>query len=143
MKDALGSGTSALKDTASKVKDAAPSPGGATSGLLKAASGAGSVAKSVGKVKDAIPGLGSSKGNGGGSETKVTNIIEQIDVGVPISLAYNQWTEFGSFPSFMKKVENVDAVEDQRVKWKAQILWSHREWESTILEQKPEERIVW
>jgi uncharacterized membrane protein len=88
-------------------------------------------------------GDGGSSGNGDGSSTKVTTIIEQIDVGVPISLAYNQWTEFGSFPSFMKKVENVDAVEDQRLKWKAQILWSHREWESTILEQKPEERIVW
>ncbi|HYG93719.1 MAG TPA: SRPBCC family protein, partial [Nocardioides sp.] len=46
-------------------------------------------------------------------------------------------------PSFMKKVETVDAVEDQKLHWKAQILWSHREWESTIVDQIPDERIVW
>lgn len=83
------------------------------------------------------------RGSGGGDETKVTTIIEEIDVGLPVSFVYDQWTEFGSFPSFMKKVENVDAVEDERLRWKAQIWWSHREWEATILEQLPDERIVW
>ncbi|HET8596009.1 MAG TPA: SRPBCC family protein [Intrasporangium sp.] len=97
-------------------------------------------------IKDKIPGLG---GGGGGSSrktpkaTKATNIVEVIDVGVPIRVAYNQWTEFGQFPSFMKKVENVDAKEDTKLDWKAQIFWSHRQWEATILEQVPEDRIVW
>jgi hypothetical protein len=58
-------------------------------------------------------------------------------------VAYNQWTEFGGFPTFMKKVENVDAEEDNKLEWKAQIFWSHRNWEATILEQVPDERIVW
>jgi hypothetical protein len=74
----------------------------------------------------------------------VTNIVESIDVGVPIRLAYNQWTQFADFPSFMKKVESVEtADEDQKLNWKAQVLWSHRTWEATIQEQSPDDKIVW
>jgi hypothetical protein len=73
----------------------------------------------------------------------VTNIVESIDVGVPVQLAYNQWTQFRDFPTFMKKVENVEQAEDEKLNWKAQVFWSHRTWESTIVEQQPDERIVW
>jgi hypothetical protein len=58
-------------------------------------------------------------------------------------VAYNQWTEFGAFPSFMKKVENVEAQDDNKLTFKAQIFLSHRTWEATVLEQVPDERIVW
>ena len=92
-------------------------------------------------VKDKITGGGG--GDSGGKATKSTNIIESIDVGVPVSVAYNQWTEFGAFPSFMKKVEKAEATEDNKIEFKAQIFLSHRRWESTILEQVPDERIVW
>jgi uncharacterized membrane protein len=107
--------------------------GSAVMGALKgAASG----------VKDKVTGGGSGS-RGGGEATKSTNIIESIDVGVPVSVAYNQWTEFGAFPSFMKKVENVETEEDEKVKFKAQIFLSHRTWTSHVLEQIPDERIVW
>ena len=43
----------------------------------------------------------------------------------------------------MKKVENVDQPEEQRTTWKAQVFWSHRTWESTILEQVPDDKIIW
>ncbi|HEX5115302.1 MAG TPA: SRPBCC family protein [Pseudonocardiaceae bacterium] len=103
---------------------------------LKAAAGS-----AVAGLKDKVTGMfGGSKGKG---SLKVTNIIEEIDVGVPISVAYNQWTEFSEFPTFMKKVENVDQEEDVTLHWKAQVFWSHREWESTIEEQLPDDRIVW
>ena len=96
------------------------------------------------KVKDALPGGGNGDSQqDGGDPTKSTNIVESIEVGVPLSVAYNQWTEFGSFPSFMKKVENVEAEEDEKLKWKAQVFLSHRTWEATIIEQVPDERIVW
>jgi hypothetical protein len=63
-------------------------------------------------------------------------------------VAYNQWTAWDEFPSFMKKVENADEEDfdegdEPKVKWKAQVFWSHREWEATIKEQVPDERIVW
>jgi uncharacterized membrane protein len=103
----------------------------------------------VGGIKGAASGLkdkitGGGKGKGSKKDaTSSTNIIESVDVGVPLKVAYNQWTEFGAFPSFMKKVENVDAQEDNKLQFKAQIFLSHRTWDATILEQIPDERIVW
>ena len=95
-------------------------------------------------VKDKVTSMfgGGGRSQGGG-KVKVTNIVEDIDVGVPVRVAYNQWTEFGSFPSFMKKVESVSAESDERLNWKAQVFWSHRTWEATIREQVPDDRIVW
>ena len=90
----------------------------------------------------AITGRG-GRGRAKGSNLKVTNILEAVDIGVPVRLAYDQWTRFTDFPSFMKKVENVEQGEDEKLQWKAQVFWSHRTWESTILEQVPDRRIVW
>src|SRR3954470_23032274 len=100
-------------------------------------------------VKDkAVEAVTGGSGGSGGSKgqknpVKATTIIESIDVGVPIDVAYNQWTQFQDFSGFMKKVENVEQKSDEKVDFKAKILWSHRTWEATILEQVPEERIVW
>ncbi len=89
------------------------------------------------KVKEKLGGSGGNKG------TKATNIIEEIDVGVPVSVAYNAWTEFQEWTGFMKKVEKADAVEDTKINFKAQVFWSHREWQGQILEQVPDEKIMW
>jgi uncharacterized membrane protein len=94
------------------------------------------------KAKDALSG-GSGNSSGGKKATKSTNIIEEIDVGVPVDVAYNQWTQFQDFSGFMKKVENVDQQSDEKLNFKAKILWSHRTWEASILEQVPDEKIVW
>ncbi|HET9893851.1 MAG TPA: SRPBCC family protein [Streptosporangiaceae bacterium] len=130
--------------------------GGGGSGLLSAVTGGGnsdggsSVGGAVlGTAGKAVTGLmsrgGGSGGSGGGQgrNLKVTNIVEEIDVGVPVRLAYNQWTQFTEFPSFMKKVESVEQEADETTKWKVQILWSHRGWESTTKRQIPDDRIVW
>ena len=110
---------------------------------LRAMAGAG-MAGVKGKVTGMFQGGGGSGGKGGkGKGMKVTNIIEQIDVGAPISLTYNLWTQFADFPSFMKKVESVEQEEEEKLQWRAQILWSHRNWESTILEQVPDDKIIW
>lgn len=92
------------------------------------------------KAKNMFGGKGGGRGRG---KLKVTNIIEDIDVGVPVRVAYNQWTEFADFPTFMKKVEKVDKESDEKLNWTAQVFLSHRSWESTIMEQVPDERIVW
>jgi uncharacterized membrane protein len=120
-------------------------------GLTAAVTGAKSMAEGKGPIRSML-GAGMKavtekfrgKGGGKGKNLKVTNIVESIDVGVPIQLAYNQWTQFADFPSFMKKVESVEqAGEDQKLNWKAQVLWSHRTWEATIQEQSPDDKIVW
>ncbi|EHK85506.1 SRPBCC family protein [Rhodococcus pyridinivorans] len=90
-------------------------------------------------VKESVTGGGGGKG-GGGKKLKLTNIVESIDVGVPIDLAYDLWTQFADWPKFMKKVEQ---VEDEKLHWTGKVFWSRRNWESTILEQVPFERIVW
>jgi hypothetical protein len=74
---------------------------------------------------------------------KVTNIVETVDVGVPIRVAYNQWTQFEDFPSFTKKVENVKRDGDDKTEWKAQVFWSHRSWQASIVQQVPDSCIVW
>jgi uncharacterized membrane protein len=120
-------------------------------GLMAAVTGAKGIAEGKGPVRSML-GAGMKaltekfrgKGGGKGKNLKVTNIVESIDVGVPIRLAYNQWTQFADFPSFMKKVESVEqAGEDQKLNWRAQVLWSHRTWEATIQEQSPDDKIVW
>ncbi|MDV7089408.1 SRPBCC family protein [Rhodococcus opacus] len=100
------------------------------------------VKETASDVKDAVTG-GGGGGGGKGKKLKLTNIVETIDVGVPVQLAYNQWTQFADFPSFMKKVERVEQEADEKLEWKAQIFLSHRTWEASIIEQVPDERIVW
>jgi uncharacterized membrane protein len=95
------------------------------------------------KVKSLFGGGKGGKGGKGGQTHKVTNIVETIEVGVPVRVAYNQWTAFGDFPTIMKKVEQVEQEDDEKLNWKAQIFWSHRSWESTIIRQIPDRLIHW
>jgi uncharacterized membrane protein len=105
-------------------------------GVLGAVTGAG-LRGLTEKVKNVFG------GGGGGKKLKVTNIVEEIDIGLPLQSTYSLWTRFEEFPSFMKKVENVEQTSDEKLNWKAQVLWSHRSWEATILEQVPDSHIVW
>jgi uncharacterized membrane protein len=104
----------------------------------------GALKGAVSGVKDKLTG-GGKGGKGGSKPTKAINIIESIDVGVPVRVAYNQWTQYDDWSTMMKKVENAEQAdkEEPKVKFKAQIFLSHREWESTITTQIPDERIVW
>jgi uncharacterized membrane protein len=122
------------------VKGDSPAKGGAqmVKGGTKAAAG-----KVKDSVEDAVDKITPGGGNSSKSDVKVTNILQTVDVPVPRQVAYEEWTQFEEFPSFMKKVENVNQEEDDVVTWKAQIFWSHRTWKATIIDQVPPERIVW
>lgn len=109
--------------------------GGLVKNLVKKAAGAG-----VG----ALTGKGGGPGKrGGGNQPKMTNIVETIDIGAPVRLVYDQWTRFTEFPRYTKKVENVSQEADEKLVWHAKIFWSKRSWESTIVEQIPDQRIIW
>jgi uncharacterized membrane protein len=90
------------------------------------------------RLKESAPAKG-----GGAGKVKVTNIEEHIDIGASRRLVYDQWTLFQDYPSFMKKVVSVDQAADEKLDWKAKVLWSSRKWESTIVEQVPDRHIIW
>jgi uncharacterized membrane protein len=73
----------------------------------------------------------------------VTSVQESVDVAVPVTTAYNQWTQFESFPEFMSGVEEVRQVTDTRTHWKTKIGGVEREFDAEITEQHPDERVAW
>ncbi|MGP4004282.1 SRPBCC family protein [Streptomyces sp. 8N706] len=94
------------------------------------------------KVKDAFQGLGGGKRKGGGTG-KVVSIVEDIDVGVPVREAYNQWTQFQEFSTFVKGVQGVESADDTSSNWRAKIFWSTRSWKADTTEQIRDQRIAW
>lgn len=66
-----------------------------------------------------------------------------IDVNVPVSVAYNQWTQFESFPNFMDHVEYVRQKDDETLEWHANIAGNDLTWTAKITEQTPDHRIAW
>jgi uncharacterized membrane protein len=76
-------------------------------------------------------------------ENPVKTIEQSIEVDVPVRTAYNQWTQFEEFPSFMAGVETVKQIDDAHVHWKAKIGGIAREWDAVITEQTPDQRVAW
>jgi uncharacterized membrane protein len=70
-------------------------------------------------------------------------IEETVDVVVPVQTAYNQWTQFESFPSFMSGVERVSQLTDTKTHWQTNVKGVRREFDAEITEQHPDERIAW
>lgn len=70
-------------------------------------------------------------------------VERSITVDVPVTTAYNQWTQFEEFPEFMSGVEEVRQEGDTHLFWKANIGGKDVEWEAEITEQEPDERIAW
>jgi uncharacterized membrane protein len=73
----------------------------------------------------------------------MSTIEKSITVDVPTHTAYNQWTQFETFPQFMDGVEEVRQLDDKRLHWKAKIAGVAREWDAEIVDQTPDERITW
>lgn len=73
----------------------------------------------------------------------MSQIIETIDVDVPVRVAYDQWTQFEEFPLFMDAVEKVEQLDDTHVAWTAKINGIEKKWTAEISEQTPDERVAW
>ena len=146
--DRLGGGAQKMADATSGTKGKAfknvlkgdSMPMAAVKAVLETIKDNG--AKGLSSIAEAV---GDAFGGDSGKDKKLKfiNIVEELDLPVPRAVAYRAWTQFEEFPSFMKKVENVEQQEDQTVEWKAQIFWSHRSWTAEIVDQVPNERIVW
>jgi len=152
-------GSDAVKKIGSKLTEA-------TGSLTEAAAGGGfkgaavkgavqRVAQGDSPVKAALGGVGSgikekvsglfgrAKSGGAGGNKKFVSIIEDIHVGVPVDVAYDQWTQFQEFASFMKGVDSVDQTDEVSSNWRVKVFKSRRNFKSTVTEQIPDRKIAW
>ncbi|MEV5969588.1 SRPBCC family protein [Streptomyces sp. NPDC051921] len=130
--DKVSSATSHIAETASHAKD-----------RLSHAKDTAAAAKDA-IVDKVTPGDSdeprSSASNAG---KKNLTIIEDIDVGVPVAEAYNQWTQFQEFSQFAKGVVSVEQEDETTTQWQVKVAKSNRAFKGTITEQVPDERIAW
>ena len=73
----------------------------------------------------------------------MSTIVESIDVEVSVRTAYDQWTQFESFPRFMEGVKSVRQLDDTTLEWVAEIAGREERWKARITEQEPDQRVAW
>ena len=73
----------------------------------------------------------------------MSQIIEEIVVDVPVRVAYDQWTQFESFPQFMEGVDRVIQLDDKTLEWTASIAGKVKHWRAEIVEQAPDDLVAW
>jgi uncharacterized membrane protein len=137
-----------LPETLEKRGVGGPMTSALTTGAKKLAEGksplnAGLSSVATGVKESVKSAVGKIGGGGGGGRPKLTNIIENIDVGVPVNVAYDQWTQFEEFSSFMKGVEGVEQKNETESTWRLRVAFSRRTWTAKVLEQIPDRRIKW
>ncbi len=141
--DTIGTKLGEFTDKLGAVADGSAGPGSLIGRVGKEMSEGAGPGKAVAKgglkaAKDKIkPGGGSS---GGG---KSMNIIEDIDIGVPVRVAYGQWTAYKEFPKWSKGAQSVNQDDEVSANWKAKVAFSTRNWNSKITEQIPDQKIAW
>jgi uncharacterized membrane protein len=74
---------------------------------------------------------------------RTSSVQETIDLNVPVSTAYNQWTQFEEFPRFMASVEEVRQLDDTHLHWRANVAGKTKEWDAEITQQIPDQCIAW
>lgn len=70
-------------------------------------------------------------------------IQKSIEVNVPVSVAYNQWTQFEEFPRFMPAILSIEQHDARHLRWVIRVAGEERRWDAEITEQIPDERIAW
>jgi hypothetical protein len=73
----------------------------------------------------------------------MAKIEHSIDINVPVREAYDQWTQFETFPQFMEGVESVRQLDETHLHWVATVGGQRKEWDAEITEQTPDQRIAW
>src|SRR3954453_5889839 len=135
-----------LKKAGDKVTDAASD---VVDKKVKDVGGPAGIAKEAGK--SLIPGVGGDDGGGGGGKNEADGVgkgrrmpIQQaVDVPVPVSVAYNEFTQFEEWPNFMHRVTNVSQKDETHISFKSKIWGVSKEFEAEIDDQRPDERIQW
>lgn len=129
-KDTVGKGVKdAAGDAAEQVGDA---PGMAKTVAKKMLPGGGGKGGSKGK-----------KGTPGVGKGRRMPVQQSADIGVPLSVAYNQWTQFEEWPQFMHRLDQATQEDDCTVSFRTKVWGMSKEFIGQIIEQRPDERIQW
>jgi uncharacterized membrane protein len=135
-----GAGADKLKGAGDKIKDEV---GGKIKDEVKdSVPGAGLFSKLGGDSGDDDSGSG-SKGAPGVGKGRRMPVQQDIDIGVPLSIVYNEWTQFENWPKFMHRVTSASQQDETHVAFKAKIWGKTKEFQAEIVEQRPDERIEW
>lgn len=73
----------------------------------------------------------------------MSSVEESVEVEVPVTTAYNQWTQFEQFPQFMEGVERIEQRTPTLTHWVTSVDGARREFDAEITEQIPDERVAW
>jgi uncharacterized membrane protein len=73
----------------------------------------------------------------------MATVSETVDVNVPVEVAYDLWTRFEQFPTFMEGIEEVSRIDDTHLHWVAEIGGVRHEWDAEIIDRQPNHRIAW
>lgn len=73
----------------------------------------------------------------------MSTIRETVEIAVPVRTAYDQWTQFKSFPRFMTVVKRVEQVKPNVTAWVVGVGPVCREFEAEIVEQEPDSHLAW
>jgi uncharacterized membrane protein len=76
-------------------------------------------------------------------DTEMAQIETAVEIDVPVTTAYNQWTQFEDHPSIMTGVEDVEQIDDTHLRWTQTVANREKSWEAEITEQIPDTRIAW
>lgn len=73
----------------------------------------------------------------------MAHVEEYVEVNVPLSTAYDQWTRFEDFPVFMEGVEHIEQRSDTLTHWVTNVNGVQRAFDARITEQVPDRRVAW
>jgi uncharacterized membrane protein len=73
----------------------------------------------------------------------MATVTESVDVNVPVDVAFDQWTRFEQFPTFMEGVQEVTRIDDTHMHWVAEIGGKRHEWDAEMIDVQPNHRIAW
>jgi uncharacterized membrane protein len=73
----------------------------------------------------------------------VSTVSSTVDVDVDVTTAYNQWTQFESFPSFMDGVESVTQQGPTHTHWVVKVGGARKEFDAEVTDQTPAQVIAW
>jgi uncharacterized membrane protein len=138
-KFAVKKGPQFLEETVKPAIEDAGGVKGLVGHAMSSGEGAGGMLSKLTGGGDEDGGGDAGDGTGRGRRMPVQ---QAVDVAAPIDVVYDQWTQFEDYPKFMHRVQRVEQRDDSHVAFHAKVWGINRMWEAEIVEQRPDERIV-